>query len=135
MHDVVLVGGVQRAAVLMKRTGRASSNLVPSRPQTTAGADFEVTVTGYSTTREMTDASFDFAAKSNFNLASGTVTVANFGAAATSWYTSAASIAAGGTFTFTQPFKVTGDKTGIASVTVTLKNAAGTSATATANLP
>jgi len=124
----------QTTAILAQKpaiTTPPTINLSPS----TAGADFEVTVTGYSTTREMTDASFDFAAKGNFNLTSGTVTVANFGAAATSWYASTASSASGGAFTFTQPFKVAGDKTGIATVTVTLKNTSGTSATATANFP
>jgi large repetitive protein len=106
-------------------------NLTPTTPS----ADFEVTVTGYATTRELTDASFSFTAKNNFNLTGGTVTIANFGAAATAWYASPSSSTSGGAFLFTQPFKVSGDKTGIASVTVTLKNTAGTSATATANLP
>jgi hypothetical protein len=121
-------------AILAQKPAVTSPLTVNLSP-TTAGVDFEVTVTGYSTTREMTDASFDFTSKNNFNLTTGTVTAANFGAAATSWYASAASLASGGTFVFTQPFKVTGDKTGIGSVTVTLKNTAGTSATATANFP
>jgi len=102
---------------------------------TTPGADFEVTVTGYATTREMTDASFTFAPKNNYNVSSSAVAIANFGSAAASWYASSASLSSGGTFVFTQPFKVTGDKTGIASVTVTLKNSAGTSASSTASFP
>jgi hypothetical protein len=121
-------------AILAQKPTITSPPTVNLNP-TTAGVDFEVTVTGYSTTREMTDASFDFTTKNTFNLTTGTVTVANFGAAATAWYASAASLAMGGMFTFTQPFKVSGDKTGIGSVTVTLKNTAGTSATATANFP
>jgi hypothetical protein len=124
----------QLSSILAQKPTISSPPTINMSP-TTAGADFEVTVTGYSTTREMTDASFDFAAKSNFNLTSATVTIANFGSTATSWYASPASSTSGGTFTFIQPFKVNGDKTGIASVTVTLKNTSGASATATTNFP
>jgi large repetitive protein len=124
----------QTTAILAQKPTISSPPTINMSPAT-AGADFEVTVTGYSTTREMTDASFDFTVKSNFNLSSATVTVANFGATATSWYASSASNTSGGTFSFIQPFKVTGDKTGIASVTVTLKNTSGTSTTATTNFP
>ena len=131
---------IPNASITVNSAIPAQSPVVSSPPTinmnpTTPGADFEVTVTGYSTTREMTDAAFAFTPKSNFNLSGSTVTIANFGAAATSFWASSASANFGGTFTFIQPFKVTGDKTGIGTVTVTLKNTAGTSATATANFP
>ena len=131
---------IPNASITLTSSIQAQSPVVSTPPTinmspTTPGADFEVTVTGYSTTREMTDASFAFTPKSNFNLTSGAVTIANFGAAAAGFWASSASANSGGTFIFIQPFKVTGDKTGIGTVTVTLKNTAGTSATATANFP
>ncbi len=94
---------------------------------------FTVTVIGFATPRQVTQANFQFAAASGTTLqtASLAVPVTSLFSA---WYGSAAAAAFGSQFSFVQPFTVTGNVQGVASVTVTLTNAQGTSAAVTANL-
>jgi hypothetical protein len=93
---------------------------------------FVVEVTGYSTTRDITGATFQFAAASGADLLTlelqpGVTPVF------TSYYQSPGSDAVGSAFVYDQPFIVTqGTSKAVASITVTLSNSAGTSAPATA---
>lgn len=97
----------------------------------TAGG-FDVEVTGYSTSREITAATFNFAEASGANLLTVQLrpdVVSTF----TTYYQSPISGTAGGAFVYLQPFLIQqGDSAAVASVTVTLTNAQGNSKPATA---
>jgi hypothetical protein len=86
----------------------------------------EVDVSGYATSREVTQATFHFnvAAGSNLQVADFTVPLTSTFAA---WYGSTAAAPFGSQFTYAQPFTVQGSSTAIASVTVTLSNSIGAS--------
>jgi hypothetical protein len=107
---------------------------VPTISSVTAPANstsFTVTVVGFDPTRSITQATFTFTPVAGSTLQPTTITVpvqALFAA----WYQSSASAAFGSQFSFTIPFTVTGNVSGIASVTVTLTNATGTSSLTTA---
>ena len=94
---------------------------------------FTVTINGYASSRELTQATFQFggAAGSTLQTTQLAVTV---DALFTQWYTSSAAAPFGSQFTFTQPFTVQGSTQSVASVTVTLTNRVGTSSPVTANL-
>ena len=94
---------------------------------------FTVTVTGFATPRQVTQATFTFAAQSSANLQTNSVT-AQVSGLFSSWYSSGASAPFGSQFAFVQSFSVNGSVAGITSVTVTLTNAQGNSAAVTANL-
>jgi hypothetical protein len=91
-----------------------------------------VTVVGFSTPRQVTQAVFVFSAATGANLQTGTVTVAVDGPF-TQWYASTASVLFGSQFTLTQPFTVQGSPSSIVSVSVTLVNSLGTSNAVSAN--
>jgi hypothetical protein len=97
-----------------------------------ANGYLEVDVTGFSTTRDMTTAVFQLNPAPGASLTSSTFTVP-VSSLFTTWYQSSASTAFGSQFTYAQPFTVIGDTNQIASVTVTLTNSAGTSASATSH--
>ncbi len=86
-----------------------------------------ITIIGFSTSREMTQAAFQFttAAGANVTTTSFTVPVSTF---FTTWYTSAQSAQFGSQFLMTEVFTVSGDVNALSSVSVTLANAQGTSA-------
>jgi hypothetical protein len=92
--------------------------------KTTGG--FNVLVTGYSTPRQVTQAAFTFTAAAGKSLQTTQVTVP-VDSAFTTWYGGTSSSQYGSTFLYTQPFQVQGDGSAIASVSVTLTNAVGTS--------
>jgi hypothetical protein len=94
---------------------------------------FTVTLTGYVTDRELTQAIFQFtaAAGSNLQTTSATVTIDTLFAG---YFGGTAATPFGSQFTYTQPFTVTGNLQVIASVTVTLVNKIGQSTPATATL-
>jgi sugar lactone lactonase YvrE len=93
---------------------------------------FDVEVTGYSTSREITSAKFDFGAASGANLLTVELQP-NVTGTFTSYYQADASSAVGGAFVYTQPFIVKqGDVNAVASVTVTLSNSQGASEPKTA---
>jgi hypothetical protein len=94
---------------------------------TDANGLLTVVVTGFSNTREMTQAEFLFTGPDEVDLASPAVTIpatSLFGA----WYTSADSATFGSTFTYTQSFQLSDANTKITGVAVTLSNTVGTSA-------
>jgi sugar lactone lactonase YvrE len=99
---------------------------------TTSG--FEVQITGYSTSRDISAATFTFAAASGQKLITLKLqpeVSSSFG----NYFQSDASQAVGGAFVYTQPFMVQqGTISAVAAVTVSLTNAQGTSDPQTANV-
>jgi len=92
----------------------------------------EVDVTGFSTTRDMTQATFHLNAApgGSFTTTDFTIPLSTL---FTTWYQSAASASFGSQFSYAQAFNVIGDINQIQSVTVTLTNSAGASVTMTTN--
>jgi len=101
---------------------------------TATSGGFEVEVTGFSNTREMVSATFTFTAASGTTLqgSPSTITVDQIFA---TWYNDPASAQYGSQFTFAQPFTISGNTSGIASVSVTLTNQQGTSPAVSASVP
>lgn len=90
------------------------------------GTGLEVVVTGFSNSRDMATATFQFQAAAGTNLQTSQVTIPVDQLFAT-WFNDANSVQFGSQFTFTQPFTISGNTTGITGVTVTLTNKEGTS--------
>jgi hypothetical protein len=95
---------------------------------------FNVQVKGYSTPRQVTQAVFNFAAAQGGNLQTTQLTVA-VDSVFTTWYTGTSSTQYGSLFLYTQPFTVTGNVSAIASVSVTLSNATGSSSAGPVSVP
>jgi sugar lactone lactonase YvrE len=95
-------------------------------------AGFDVEITGYSTSREITVATFDFAAASGQKLLTAELQP-DVNSTFITYYQSPPSDPAGGSFVYTQPFVIKqGTVKAVASVTVTLANSMGSSNTVTA---
>jgi hypothetical protein len=92
----------------------------------------EVEIIGFATSRELRQAVFRFTPIPGSALQTTELNVA-LESGARAWYESEASRQFGSQFTMTQQFNVQGDTSAIASVTVTITNAQGTSAAATAS--
>jgi hypothetical protein len=88
-------------------------------------AGIEVSITGFSTALEVSQAVFRFTTSGNNALQNAEVTVAVDGLFAT-WYQDTGSVRYGSQFTFTQPFTVKGDASAVALQSVTLTNRFGT---------
>jgi hypothetical protein len=100
---------------------------------TRTATGFTITATGFVTDREATQAVFQFNAATGANLQTTTLTVTVdtlFGA----YFGSSTAAPFGGQFTLSQPFSVTGNLQGVASVTVTVVNKLGSSNSITVNL-
>ena len=91
----------------------------------TAGG-FEVSITGYSPPRSLTQAIFRFTSPNTGALQTTEATVP-LGSPSAQWFQSTASTPFGSQFTLTQPFQLTGDASAISGVTVMLENAQGRS--------
>jgi sugar lactone lactonase YvrE len=90
-------------------------------------AGFDVEITGYSTSREISSAIFTFGEASGKDLITVELTP-DVALTFTTYYQSEVSGTVGGSFVYTQPFIVKqGDVKAVASVTVKLTNAQGTS--------
>ena len=95
---------------------------------------FNLVVTGYSNTREITQATFTYTPASGSQVQTTSFTPAGVSTAFQSWYGSGASTAFGSQFLYTQPFTITaGSVSALQSVTVTLTNSQGASSAVTAN--
>lgn len=94
---------------------------------------FAVTIAGYSSTREITQAVFTFTPRPGSNLQTTQITVP-VESLFTQWFTSTASAQFGSQFILTLPFTIQGDTSAVASVSVTLVNRLGTSNSLTATL-
>jgi hypothetical protein len=91
----------------------------------TAGG-FEVWITGYSPSRELTQALVVLHAAAGINLQTSQLTVP-LTDAARQWFEDAGSAQYGSQFTIVEPFSVQGSAGAVGSVTVTLSNAEGSS--------
>jgi len=87
---------------------------------------FEVLLSGYSTPRQITQATFRLTPAAGSNLQTTELTL-DVSGLFTRWYQDPASSQFGGLFTFAQSFTIQGDLNAISSVSVTLTNAQGTS--------
>ena len=95
------------------------------------GTQLSVAIHGFSNTREVTTATFHFAAAAGATINTPDVTAA-VGPLFTTWFDSTTSVAYGSTFTYTQVFDVSDDAANIGSVQVTLTNSVGVSTSQTA---
>jgi len=111
----------------------AAVPVISSATATRTSTGFTVTITGLVTSREITQAMFQFNAAPGSNLQTTTLTVP-VDSLFSSYFSSPQAAAFGGQFVFTQPFTISGSPQAIASVTVTLVNRLGSSTTVTANL-
>jgi hypothetical protein len=107
--------------------------VITSVTATRSGAGFNVTVVGYTSTREVQQANFTFVAAPGSNLQTTTITVP-VDTLFTQWFGSTAAAAFGGQFTFTQSFTITGNTAAVSSVSVTLVSRIGTSNAVSATL-
>jgi hypothetical protein len=89
-------------------------------------AGFDVEITGYSTSRDITSASFQFVQAAGTNLQTSALQL-DMSAQFNAFYQSPNSALGGSTFLYVQPFMVQGDVNAIDSVMVTLSNAQGAS--------
>jgi len=97
------------------------------------GAGFDVYVRGYSTPRQVTQATFRFAAASGGNLQTSELTL-QMTQLADPWFGGQESAQYGSQFTLRQSFTVNGDIRAIGSVSLTLSNSVGSSQTVSAGL-
>ncbi|MEW5977108.1 MAG: choice-of-anchor D domain-containing protein [Acidobacteriota bacterium] len=111
-----------RTAVVERRAPTIANVSVSSR----TASGFEIVVTGYATTRSLTRAGFQFAARPGSNVQGGAVNL-NVESLFTTWYQEEESRAFGSQFRLRVPFTVQGDANAIGSVSVTLSNIIGTS--------
>jgi large repetitive protein len=97
-----------------------------------ATGGFTVAITGFTTTREVTQAVFQFNPASGANLQTTSLTV-SIGSLFAPWLTGSQVV--GSQFLYTQQFTVQGETSAIASITVTIANTQGVSQAMTAALP
>ena len=122
------------APVLTIRIAAAAPVIVPGTLTAVRNSTgFTVTLTGYATDRELTQAMFQFTAAAGSTLQTTSVTVA-IDTLFAGYFSGAGATPFGSQFTYTQPFTVTGSAQTVASVTVTLVNKIGQSAAVTATL-
>jgi hypothetical protein len=123
-------------SVLPPTAVTATATIPPLPPVITASSvhitnvtatGFEVVLTGYSTTRDMTSATFTFAASSGTQFSGGATFTVPLSSAFSPWYGSAQSQSFGSMFQLQVPFTLTGSTNALQSVSVTLTNSIGTS--------
>ena len=105
--------------------------VITSMTLTRSGDSITANIIGYSNTRDMSQAFFQFIAANGSSLSNSIVTIPAAPLFA-AWFTTAGSQTYGSNFMYTQTFNLSADQSTIGSVTVTLTNSAGSSATATA---
>jgi hypothetical protein len=110
----------------------ASPPVITSVQTSTTSGGFTVAITGFTPTREVTQAVFQFNPASGANLQTTSLTV-NIGSLFAPWLTGSQVV--GSQFLYTQQFTVQGKTSAIASVTVTLANTQGVSQAITGAIP
>jgi hypothetical protein len=103
--------------------------------ESVTGTGFTVVVVGFSPTREITQATFNFTGRNGVQVQPASVTPGGIADVFRNWFQSDASTAYGSMFTLTIPFTISGEANAIASVSATVSNAQGASQAASANLP
>jgi len=111
-----------RTLTLSRRAPVITRLIIASRN----ASGFELAITGFSTPRSLTQATFSFTAAQGATLETGTVML-NLAIPATSWFQSQTATSLGGQFRVLMPFTVQGEVTAIRSVSVTLANGEGSS--------
>jgi hypothetical protein len=125
------VAAAAPALIAVQVTGEATA--APVAGQTTSTSSFTIQVTGFTTTRSLTSAMVQFSIAPGYSMPTSQFTV-NVNPIATVWFQSAASKAFGSQFTMAIPFTFQGVVpagqsvlSAIASVSVTMSNAVGSS--------
>jgi len=113
------------------RINRAAPAITTSVRVTRTATGLEVEIIGYATPRQVTTATFRFAA-TGADLTTPEISV-NVDSAFATWYRNTASGDFGSGFRYVQPFTVTGETTAVNAVRVTLTNASGNSQEASAS--
>jgi hypothetical protein len=99
-----------------------------------SSSEVDIVVTGYSNTREITEADFTFTPAAGSQLQTSTFSLTDVASTFQSYYASDTSTAVGSEFVYTQTFSLTaGSISSLQSVTVTLKNSQGASPVVTTN--
>ncbi|MBL8174504.1 MAG: putative Ig domain-containing protein, partial [Bryobacterales bacterium] len=119
------------APAVVGRVAKAAPTIRAVTARRVAGG-LEVVLTGFSTPRDITSATFRFSPAPGSSLQTSELTV-QLTEGASGWYRSETSRPFGSQFTLTQLFNVQGDTSAIASVSVTLTNSSGTSTAGSAN--
>ena len=119
-------------------TPSSSATVAPTAPGiqsmtvVTNSTGFQVQIAGFSNSRDLTAASFHFTAASGQTLQTSDLTV-DLSSVASHWYSGASSSQFGGAFLLVVPFTVQqGASSGLASVSVQLRNTQGTSSAGSA---
>ena len=105
-----------------------SAPTIESLTVTRNGTTLTVTIIGFSNTREMKSAAFQFTAASGDTITNPSVSV-DLGSSFVTWYGQAASDQYGSSFTYVQTFLLTDDASTIGTVSGTLVNSIGDSNT------
>jgi hypothetical protein len=127
LTDTVTGANVTPASLAPEEiTVPAAAPVISSGTLTRSGSSLQVALSGLSSTRDMSQAEFHFTPVSGKSLATNELTV-QLTSAFQTWYQSTPSDAFGTTFTYTQPFTISGDAADVQSVTVTLTNSQGMS--------
>ncbi len=109
----------------------ATAPVISSVTITRSGNTLTVNIQGYSSTRDMSQAAFDFTAASGSTISNHKIDV-DVSTDFTTWYTSDASTQFGSSFTYSQVFNLSNDASTIGSVSVVLTNSVGQSNEVTA---
>lgn len=107
----------------------AAAPVITSAQLVRNATGFQVQVTGYSTTRELTQAVFEFSATAGNTLQATRVTVP-LGDVLGKWYSDPSSIQYGSQFSYSQPFTTQGDPNAVLPQSVTLTNSVGSTTAA-----
>jgi hypothetical protein len=124
----VTPAGLQPVVIIVP----ASAPVLTSVSLNRSGNTLTVTVEGYSSTRDMTSALFNFTPAAGQELQDPQLTV-DVATDFSTWYAQQSSIQYGSAFTYTQAFDLSGDASAVGGVSVTLTNSVGTSNVVTAN--
>jgi hypothetical protein len=108
----------------------SSAPVITNTPSITGATStgFNVELNAYSTTRDLTTASFTFTPAAGAQLNGTSFAGVPLAQAGAQWFTNSSSATTGGAFHLTVPFTFSGNPAAIGTVTVTLSNSAGTSA-------
>jgi len=105
--------------------------VITSATLTRSGNTLTVTIQGYSSTRDMSLATFDFTAASGSSISNPDIDV-DVASEFTTWYASDTSVQYGSSFSYSQVFNLNNDSSTIGSVSVVLTNSVGQSNQVTA---
>lgn len=126
---VLKAGGVDAtpspAPVRTLRVAR-SAPVIRSLKKVTTATGFEIWITGYSPSRDLTQAAFRFTPAPGSNLRTTTATLP-LADSARQWYEDPVSRLFGSQFTIVQPFTLQGSASAIGAIYVSLSNSAGNS--------